>query len=167
MVRKIDKETGEIRNIPVGGLYAPLPIPAIKILADFKEHNALRVLTCLVSFLGDKGWVVYPSYDTIASSTGLSRTSIKPALDVLEDYGFIKVIRLQLGRTKKQNKYYIQECSFKVSLMEKHVRNKVAKTARCLACIKEISRGEYAIGPKGGIHLGCGGFVIPLQIDSK
>jgi hypothetical protein len=162
MVRTIDKQTGEIRRIPVGGLYAPLPIPALRALEQANEFVAHRILVCLVSHLGDKGWLVYPSYDTIQREAKVSRGSIRPALDVLEDFGFIKVQTFQVSQIKKINKYYIQEASYKQDLMPKHVRRLLKKTARCLGCAKKVSRGEFSKGPNGGIHIGCGGEVISI-----
>ena len=48
----VDESTGEILEIRSGGLYAPFPIPAYKVLAQVKLHKAQTLLTCLVSYLG-------------------------------------------------------------------------------------------------------------------
>ena len=88
----INKTTGEINTIQPGGLYAPLPIPAYQVLARMGDHKAKDVLVCLVSHLGSNGTSAYPSYTTIAAEAGMSRNSIRKALDVLDEYGFIKTV---------------------------------------------------------------------------
>jgi len=107
-VEFVNKETGEILSIPRGGLYAPLPIPAYKVLVEAKEHIAKEVLTCLVSHLGKAGRGSFPSYDTIARETGRSRSSLRAALQVLYDFGFVRVYQVRIGK-RKRNKYYVQD----------------------------------------------------------
>jgi len=159
MVRKIDKTTGEIISIPPGGLYAPLPIPAYQVLAECKEFTAQRVLIALISHLGDNGWLVYPSYTRISNVSGVARSSIRKALDVLEDYGFIKVVRIQESQTQRRNKYYIQLSCYDTSQMNKFAREYLVKGDTCFGCGKKVSPGDHRAGPSGQIHLGCGGKV--------
>ena len=161
MVRKIDKTTGEIVSSLPPGLWSPFPIPAYKILGRANEHNAQKVLTCLVSHLGDKGMMVHPSYDQIQELPGISRTAIRPALDVLEGYEFIKIKKFPEGGGQPVNHYYIQEACYDVSQMNKRARYYLEKPARCLGCAKTISYGDYRTGPNGPVHLRCGGSVLP------
>ena len=160
MVRDIDKSTGEIISIPPGGLYAPLPIPAYQVLAECKEFTAQRVLIALISHLGDNGWLVYPSYTRISKVSGVARSSIRKTLDVLEGYGFIKVVRIQTSQTQRRNKYYIQLSCFDTSRMNKFAREHLAKHDTCFGCGKKVSPGDHRDGPSGPIHLGCGGKVL-------
>jgi hypothetical protein len=39
--------------------------------------------------------------------------------------------------------------------------------ARCFACKKALSRGEFASSPLGKVHWGCGGFVYSLRSENK
>ena len=159
MVRKIDTSTGEITSIPPGGLYAPLPIPAYQVLAECKEFTAQRVLIALISHLGDNGWLVYPSYTRISKVSGVARSSIRKALDVLEGFGFIKIVRIQTSQTKRTNKYYIQLSCYDTSHMNKFAREYLTKEDLCFGCGKKVSPGDHRAGPSGPIHLGCGGKV--------
>jgi Fe2+ or Zn2+ uptake regulation protein len=159
MVRKIDKSTGEITTITPGGLYAPLPIPAYQVLAECKQFTAQRVLIALISHLGDNGWLVYPSYTRISKMSGVARSSIRRALDVLEDYGFIKVTRIQTSQTQRTNRYYIQLSCYHTSQMNKFAREHLDKRNLCFGCGNRVSPGDHKDGPSGPIHLGCGGKV--------
>jgi hypothetical protein len=167
MVRKIDKSTGEITALLPKGLWSPMPIPAYQVLGKANEHTAQRVLCCLISHLGDKGWLVHPSYTRIAKLCGVSRSSIRPALGVLEEYGFIKTVRIQEQQKKKVNRYYIQMSCYDTNLMDKNARAYLPKPARCLGCAKRISHGDYKNGPNGPIHIGCGSSVLTLQKKSN
>jgi hypothetical protein len=105
--------------------------------------------------------MVHPSYDQIQELPGISRTAIRPALDVLEDYEFIKIKKFPEGGERAVNHYYIQEACYDVSQMNKHARYYLEKPARCLRCAKSISYGDFKSGPNGPIHLSCGGSVLP------
>ena len=167
MPRKPNVTTGEFVSSLPPGLSAPFPIPAYKILGKINEHNAQRVLTCLVSHLGDKGMMVHPSYSQIQKLCGMSRSAIKPALDVLEEFGFIRIFQVQEARTKKRNKYYIHESGYDSSQMNRLAAKFLEKRNRCIGCAERINRGEYKIGPDGPIHLGCGGHVMVKKYPNK
>jgi hypothetical protein len=160
MVRTVDKTTGEIVSPVPPGLWTYYPIPAYKVLGHADEHTAQRVLCTLVSHLGDKGWMVYPSYNQISSLSGVSRSSIRPALDVLEEYEFIKTQKYRNNGLREVNKYYIQMSCFDTKQMSKRARYYIDKPARCLGCAQKISHGDYKSGTKGPIHLRCGGSVL-------
>ena len=98
----INKTTGEINTIQPGGLYAPLPIPAYQVLARMKDHQAQRVLMSIVSHLGLNGKASFPSYTTIAREAGVGRNAIRGALDVLIQYGFIKIFGYRDGKKDRR-----------------------------------------------------------------
>ena len=104
-MESIDKTTGEILNIPRGGLYTPLPVPAYKVLVAAKKHIAKDVLLCIVSHLDKGGTKAFPSYTTIARESGHSKGSIKKALDVLYELEFLKVHQQPIG-IRKRNFYF-------------------------------------------------------------
>lgn len=158
----VNTETGEILEIKRGGLYAALPIPAYKILAQAKEHVAKDVLVCLVSHLGRWGAVCYPSYSTIARETGRSRNSIRSGLQVLYDFGFVRVYQVKQGK-RLRNKYYIQQACYSTKLMNKAALRFLPKIATCLRCRERLSSGEIGFGKENSHHYGCGGITtLPL-----
>lgn len=162
-MRKTNPHTGEFQKINVGGLYSALPIPAYRVLGNAGEFQAQRVLICLISFQGSAGTKVFPSYDKINQSCGIGRNQIRKALSVLEDYGFIKTFKFRREGNREQNLYYIQECVYKVHLMDEEIRQIIKKTHRCLACSQKITKVDFAKGPNGMVHYGCGGFVVSLR----
>lgn len=161
-MRTINKKTGEINSIQPGGLYAPLPIPAYQVLCRMGDHKAKDVLVCLVSHLGENGTCVFPSYTTIAAEAGISRNSIRKSLDVLVEYGFIKIAQFREGN-KARNKYYIQEAAYKTGLMNKYAKKQREVTAGCRRCGNFFDRGGYGNGQSGPIHFGCGGSVVVFK----
>jgi predicted transcriptional regulator len=159
----VNKVTGEILTIPRGGLYAPMPIPAYKVLVEANEHLAKEVLICLISHLGKGGRESYPSYDTISRETGRSRSSLRAALQVLYDFGFVKVYQIKIGR-RKRNKYYIQDCCYQSKLMNKKALSYLPKVATCLRCRAVLTIGEIGEGSAKTHHFGCGGVTtLPLS----
>lgn len=163
---KINKVTGEINSIQPGGLYAPLPIPAYQVLARMKDHQAQRVLISIVSHLGLNGRESFPSYTTIAKEAGVGRNAIRKALDVLVEYGFIKVFTFREGK-KDRNKYFIQDAAFNTGLMNKVAISHRTFTAICRRCLAGMDRGGYGLGPAGATHYGCGGSVKVWKKDEK
>lgn len=154
-MQSINRETGEILSITTGGLYAPLPIPAYQILIRAGEHVAKDVLVCLVSHMGKAGQSVFPSYGTIQKESGRSRGAIAGAINLLEEYGFIRVIRKQVQQTKRRNFYYILEAAYKTDKMNAVARAHLAKIGRC-SCGAVVSQAEIGRGSKALHHYGCG-----------
>jgi hypothetical protein len=166
-LRTINKQTGEITTIKIKGLWSPFPIPAYKVLEKQKEWQAQRVLTCLVSFLGDSGFTVWPSYDAISARCGISRNGIRPALNVLSDNGFIKIGQWNEGK-KERNKYYLQASCWESSKMNKFASAHLKPSHKCIDCGKALDGGGYGKDANARkVHWGCGGTVISLESISK
>lgn len=165
-MRKINKKTGEISSWKVKGLWAPFPIPAYQVLAQAKEFQAQRVLVALVSFLGDEGPSVFPSYVKIAKTCGISQNGIRKALDTLERYGFIKTFQWKEGH-KTRNKYYLQECCWDTSKMNRVALSYRTKQFICLDCKALLDGGGFGTGPLGKTHWGCGGPVISRRLPES
>jgi len=157
-MQKVNVITGEINSVQPGGLYVALPVPAYQVLARMKEHQAQRVFVCIVSHLGLNGRESFPSYSTIAKEAGVGRNTIKKSLDILVEYGFIKIARFRQG-VKDRNKYYIQDAAYNSGLMNKFAKQYRDVTAGCRRCGSGMDRGGYGIGANGPIHYGCGGTV--------
>jgi hypothetical protein len=161
-MRYVDEKTGEIKEAKIRGLWSHFPIPAYQVLAAQKEWSAQKLLSCLVSYLGKGNLCVYPSYITITKRCGLSPNTIRKALDVLEDNGFIKVFQFTQGK-KARNKYYFQECCWDSGKMNKKALASRIPTHKCLDCGKLMDRGGFGTGPLGKVHWGCGGSVVSLN----
>lgn len=146
-------------RIGKGGLYSPLPIPAFQVLARSEERQAQKVLLALVLHMGYQSNCVYPSYNTIARSVGISRNSISAGLTVLYEYGFIKIAKFPQGK-QWRSKYYLQPACWNTSYMNNKACQFTKKTAVCTECGELMDRGGYGIGRLNAVHWGCGGVVI-------
>lgn len=165
-MRKVDGNTGEIFTIKPGGMYSPFPIPAYQVLVRLREHQAARVLTCLISHLGSRGWEVFPSYTTISYEAGVSRNSIKGSLELLVELGFIKIGTWREGK-KERNTYYIQEAAYNSGLMNKYARRYRDCEGVCRRCGASLDRGGFKPSGNNHVHIGCGGSVKVKGILSR
>lgn len=161
-MRTINKSTGEFYSFRVKGLWSPFPIPAYQVLARQGEFTAQRLLVCLASFLGDSENCVFPSYLTINRVSGIGKGSIREALNVLEDNGFIKIFRYWEGK-KSRNKYYFHPSCWDSGQMNSLALKYRTPTHKCLDCKKLIDGGGYGVGKLGKTHWSCGGPVIELR----
>jgi len=164
----INKKTGEIKTIRVKGLWSHFPIPAYQVLARQQEWKAQKLLTCFVSFLGSEGYCVFPSYTTISLRCGLGRNSIRKALTVLEDNGFVVTFYYKDGK-KDRNRYYLQEACWDSGKMNRVAAEFRTATHKCLDCGELVDRGGFGVSPKKtSNHWGCGGPVVRLiSLKSK
>ena len=110
-------------HLPKGSLYSPFPIPAYQVLGRAGEYQAQKVLLALVSFMGKSNNAVFPSYTTISKSAGMSRNSIRPALDVLHEYGFLKSVKYPVGK-QARSKYFIGDSHDSRSLPSQDLSHK-------------------------------------------
>ena len=153
-MERIDKTTGEILNIPRGGLYTPLPVPAYKVLVAAKKHIAKDVLLCIVSHLDKGGTKAFPSYTTIARESGHSKGSIKAALDVLYELDFLKVHQQPVG-IRKRNFYFVQEACYDTKKMSKKALQYLPILKVCFYCGKGMRQGEFQTTVDLDAHWGC------------
>jgi len=164
--KEIDETTGEIisddagyKIVRKGGLYAPQPIPAYKILGKTRQYAAQRVLMCLVAHMGYQSRSVFPSYDQIEALSGVRGNDISSALDQLLELGFIKVYQFRKEK-KKYNKYYIQEACYKPHLMHGDVQRLVDILGLCARCYKPMVIGDFHTFEGDSRHYKCGGGVM-------
>lgn len=127
-----------IRTIEISknGLYAPWPIPAVRVLTHNKEWAALHVLTCLITHLGlgKSSNVAYPTIKTICTSTGHGKATVQKGINALIRYGFI--IKEKRSASKyKRNYYQILSACYDYSKMNEYaserkppVKNRTIKT---------------------------------------
>jgi len=92
--------------VPPGGMYARVPIPAIKTLVYSGNRPAARVLFALCMHLGKDGRVVWPGYPTIALFAYVSENNIRNILNKLIGMGYISIEKRRVGR-HSQNHYSI------------------------------------------------------------
>ncbi len=145
--------------ITQGGLSAPLPIPAYRVLANAREHAAKDVLLCLVSHmgLGKKSNRSFPSYTTICRETGRGRKTVSNALNVLIDFGFILKFSIPMGK-RKRNVYKILDRCYHSTQMTKKAITYLRIVGRC-QCGAAVREGEYGVGATALHHYGCGAIV--------
>jgi hypothetical protein len=152
-------EPGSLQLGP-GSLYAALPIPAFKTLAEAGEHSANRVLTALVSHLGKDLNLAFPSYETLCRTTGMNRNSVSRALKVLYDYGFVYRYKTKTDKHWRNN-YLILPSAYNYSKFT----GKAAKAQRflgvCRSCEVLVNRSDVGVwgNSEGFAHFGCGGLI--------
>jgi hypothetical protein len=150
-------------KIVQGGLSAPLPILAYRVLVNAGEHAAKDVLVCLVSHLGlgKKSNRAFPSYTTICRETGRGRKTVSNALNVLIDFGFILKFSIPLGK-RKRNVYKILDRCYHSNQMTKKAISYLRVVGRC-QCGSAVREGEYGVGANALHHYGCGAIVHLLK----
>jgi hypothetical protein len=150
-------------TISQGGLSAPLPIPAYRVLSNAKEHPAKDVLICLISHigLGKKSNRCFPSYTTICRETGRGRKTVSNALNVLIDFGFILKYSIRVGK-RKRNVYKILDRCYHTNQMTKKATSYLRVVGRC-QCGAAVREGEYGVGANALHHYGCGAVVHLLK----
>jgi len=77
--------------VPEGGMYARVPIPAVKALVYSGNRAAARVLMALCLHLGKNSRVVWPGYPTIALFAYVSENNIRKILNTLISMGYVSV----------------------------------------------------------------------------
>jgi len=126
----------EVDRIPPG-LWAPLPIPAIKYLARNGHRPASRVLYAIVLHKGSSRTSIFPSYETIRLYASVGENSIRECLDVLEKFGFIKVTKTRVGK-KNQNRYQILDKAYSLEINPKAKITKVQEPMICNSCWNDV-----------------------------
>ena len=86
--KKAKNMQNELDRIPPG-LWAPLPIPAIKYLVRIGHRPASRILYAIVLHKGKSKSGIFPSYETLRLYANVGENSIKECLDILEKSYFI------------------------------------------------------------------------------
>jgi len=152
----------DLDRIPPG-LWAPLPIPAIKYLARNGYRPASRVLYAIVLHKGSSKTAIFPSYETIALYAYISENSIRECLDVLEKFGFIKVTKTRVGK-KEQNRYQILDKAYSLKINPKAKVTKIQEPMICNSCWSDVEvanievshlenwEGRHEVRYK---HIGC------------
>lgn len=127
----------DVDRIPPG-LWAPLPIPAIKFLAKNGHRPASRVLYAIVLHKGSSKTAIFPSYETIALYAYISENSIRESLDVLENFGFIKVTKARVGKKNQNNRYQILDKAYSLEINPKATISKVQEPMICNSCWNDV-----------------------------
>lgn len=133
----------EIDRIPPG-LWAPIPIPAIKLLVRNKQRPASRILYAIVLHKGKAKSAIFPGYPTLALYANVGENSIRKCLDVLEAYGFIKITKTRQGK-KNRNVYEILDKAYSLEINPKSESNKVLENMICNFCWEDIESTDFFI----------------------
>ena len=106
-----------------GGLWSKWPIPAAKVLMHNKEWAAIRVLTCLVTYLGygKSANMVWPTIKTICAQTGLGKAKVQEGIKALVVYGFIWKSKKRTDKFPR-NEYTILAACYKFQDMNEHAQ---------------------------------------------
>jgi hypothetical protein len=134
--KKVRNMQNELDRIPPG-LWAPLPIPAIKYLVRNGQRPASRILYAIVLHKGKSKSAIFPSYETLRLYANVGENSIKECLDILEKFGFIKVTRTRSGK-KNQNRYEILDKAYNLDINPKSKEPKLLDSMICNACWNEV-----------------------------
>jgi len=133
----------ELDRIPPG-LWAPLPIPAIKYLVRIGHRPASRILYAIVLHKGKSKSAIFPSYETLRLYANVGENSIKECLDILEKFGFIKVTRTRLGK-KNQNRYEILDKAYNLEINPKSKESKTLESMICNACWNYVESQDIKV----------------------
>lgn len=170
-MRKINRETGEITDIRAIGLWSPFPIPAFKVLGAMREFKAQRLLVCLASYLGSNGFYVWPTYEQIMKTSGLTRKAIRPALNILQDLDFVEIYsnRKNLKGRWSSNKYLIKTTCYDINQFNHLTKRYIQISHRCSGCGEGLSKGQFGSDESSGYnaHWGCGGQVVPIRSSDR
>jgi len=152
-----------------GSLWTAMPIPALKTLTYAGETQARDVLSALVLHSGNNTPYVFPSVETIIRFSGVGRNSIKKSVDVLVDYGFIKVKKIPKGKACR-HQYQILKACFHYSDFNEVAQRFIVPKGVCGAC-QALTSGHEWIANEGIIndirvsiwyHINCGGRIKKL-----
>ena len=133
----------EIDRIPPG-LWAPIPIPAIKLLVRNKQRPASRILYAIVLHKGKAKSAIFPGYPTLALYANVGENNIRKCLDVLEAYGFIKITKTRQGK-KNRNVYEILDKAYNLEINPKSETKKVYDTMICNSCWEDVESSNILI----------------------
>lgn len=123
------------------GLWAHLPIPAIKYLVSIDQRAASRILYAITLHKGKAGSAIFPSYDTLALYACVSQNQIRACLDLLEENKFIKVTRSRVGK-KERNEYKILDYAYTLGVNPKSKRVQTFGTMICNTCWNDVQGPE-------------------------
>ena len=126
----------EIDRIPPG-LWAPIPIPAIKFLVSKGHRSASRVLYAIVLHKGKSNSGIFPSYETIRLYASVGENSIRECLDILEKYGFLKITKGREGK-KERNFYEILDKAYQLQFNPKAKSTEVLEPMICNTCWNDV-----------------------------
>jgi hypothetical protein len=126
----------EIDRIPPG-LWAPIPIPAIKFLVSKGHRPASRVLYAIVLHKGKTKSGIFPSYETIRLYASVGENSIRDCLDTLEKYGFLKITKGRDGK-KERNFYEILDKAYQLDFNPKAKSSEVLEPMICNTCWNDV-----------------------------
>lgn len=162
----MEEQVNQELVITRGGLYAPLPIPAYKLLIAAGEHVAKDVLVCLVSHMGRGNRKVYPSVKLIMREAGRGKTAVISAIRTLEKFGFIKKFQFWEAGNRRRSIYYLQEACWNNDRMNREAIAFAPVIGRC-KCGTAVRLGEIGVGMLAYHHYGCGDVVELLSTRSK
>lgn len=132
--------TSQTDRIPLG-LWAPIPIPAIKFLVSKGHRAASRILYAIVLHKGKADSAIFPSYETLALYACVGENNIKASLETLEKYKFISITKSRVGK-KNRNEYKILDLAYTLELNPKAKKTKQLEAMICNTCWRDVPKEE-------------------------
>jgi hypothetical protein len=129
-----------------GGLWSHWPIPAAKVLMHNQEWAAIRVLTCLVTYLGygKSANMVWPTIKTICAQTGLGKAKVQEGIKALIAYGFVVKSKKRTGKFPR-NEYEILTACYKFQDMNEHAQQRLPN--RLVRGVSNVADNKLQITP--------------------
>ena len=126
------------------GLWAPMPIPAIKFLVRNGHRPASRILYAIVLHKGKSKTGIFPNYETLALYSSVGENNIRHCLDKLEYFGFIKITKTRSGK-KNRNEYEILDKAYNLELNPKSKNSRVFETMICNTCWDDVEAEDILV----------------------
>lgn len=156
-------------RLGAGSLWAALPIPACRALTYAGHVKSSQLLFAMILHSNDKSSAVFPSRDTLSKYSGVGKNSITAATKILEEFGFIEIRKIRIGRVHR-NEYEILRAAWHWDEFNKVASRYKIPKGHCRACghwlyslgwhYEERIDGLAKVRMK--IHTGCGGRVVNL-----
>ena len=169
--------TLEEERIPPG-LWAPIPIPAIKFLVSKGHRSASRILYAIVLHKGKSKTGIFPSYETLGLYACVGENSIRACLDILVKYKFIKITKGRDGK-KERNFYEILDHAYQLNLNPKAKKQVAEEAMICNTCWMDVQPADIKTDIQQNwegqtsvrkLHSGCnalGGYHLLIPITES
>ncbi|CAN2245569.1 hypothetical protein MCEMZLE22_01261 [actinobacterium SCGC AAA044-D11] len=152
-----------------GSLWTAMPIPALKTLTYAGEGQARDVLNALVLHSGNGTPYVFPTVETIQRFSRVGPNNIKKSIDVLVNYGFIKVKKIPKGKACR-HQYEILRACYHYSEFNEIAKRFIVPKGICTTCWTLTSSHEWIDGDafindlrvRMWYHINCGGRIKKL-----
>jgi hypothetical protein len=100
----------------------------------------------------------FPSIELMKKETGRAKSSVIEGVRTLEDFGFVKKVKVPNKSGYKKNIYFLQDCCWNNDRMNSTANAFAPFVGRC-GCGVKVRLGEVGAGKLGFHHYRCGDLV--------